>query len=63
MQLATLRLVFCGLSLPMSTRLLLLPALLLSFFAALAQPKTPADFGYRHLRMRYQHDTVDVLVL
>lgn len=30
---------------------------------ALAQPKTPADFGYRHLRMRYQRDTVDLLVL
>jgi dienelactone hydrolase len=28
-----------------------------------AQPKTPADFGYRHLRMRYQRDTVDLLVL
>jgi len=31
--------------------------------AALAQAKTPADFGYRHLRMRYQRDTVDLLVL
>jgi len=30
---------------------------------ARAQPKTPADFGYRHLRMRYQRDTVDILVL
>ena len=28
-----------------------------------AQPKTPADFGYRHLRMRCQRDTVDILVL
>jgi dienelactone hydrolase len=28
-----------------------------------AQPKTPADFGYRHLTMRYQHDTVNILVL
>ena len=28
-----------------------------------AQPKTPADFGYRHLQMRYQRDTVDILVL
>ena len=30
---------------------------------ALAQPRTPADFGYRHLTMRYQRDTVDILVL
>ena len=29
----------------------------------LAQPKTPADFGYRHLRMRFKGDTVDILVL
>ncbi len=28
-----------------------------------AQPKTPADFGYRHLQMRYKGDTVDILVL
>jgi dienelactone hydrolase len=28
-----------------------------------AQPKTPADFGYRHLTMRYQRDTVSILVL
>ncbi|NML67699.1 hypothetical protein HHL22_21060 [Hymenobacter sp. RP-2-7] len=28
-----------------------------------AQPKTPADFGYRHLQMRYKGDTVNVLVL
>jgi hypothetical protein len=31
--------------------------------AAWAQSKTPADFGYRHLTMRYQRDTVDILVL
>lgn len=37
--------------------------LLLSFLPAAAQPKTPADFGYRHLTMRYQRDTVDILVL
>lgn len=28
-----------------------------------AQPKTPADFGYRHLTMRYHGDTVNILVL
>jgi len=28
-----------------------------------AQPKTPADLGYRHLPMRYQGDTVHILVL
>lgn len=40
--------------------------LLLVFCAGLtarAQPKTPADFGYRHLTMRYQGDTVNILVL
>jgi hypothetical protein len=40
--------------------------LLLLFCAgrpARAQPKTPADFGYRHLTMRYQRDTVNILVL
>jgi len=37
--------------------------LLAGCLAAHAQPKTPADFGYRHLRMRYQRDTVDILVL
>ena len=37
--------------------------LLAGALVARAQPKTPADFGYRHLRMRYQRDTVDVLVL
>lgn len=47
----------------MPTRIRLVVALLLSFFTAFAQPKTPADFGYRHLRVRYQRDTVDVLVL
>lgn len=31
--------------------------------ASRAQPKTPADFGYRHLTMRYQCDTVNILVL
>jgi pimeloyl-ACP methyl ester carboxylesterase len=31
--------------------------------ASHAQPKTPADFGYRHLSMRYQRDTVNILVL
>lgn len=28
-----------------------------------AQVKTPADFGYQHLQMRYQADTVHILVL
>lgn len=28
-----------------------------------AQTKTPADFDYQHLRMRYQDDTVHILVL
>ncbi len=28
-----------------------------------AQLKTPADFGYRHLTMRYQGDTVNILIL
>lgn len=37
--------------------------LLASSLAARAQPKTPADFGYRHLTMRYQRDTVNILVL
>lgn len=41
----------------------LLLLLLAGILAARAQPKTPADFGYRHLRMRYQRDTVDILVL
>ncbi|MGI4833378.1 MAG: alpha/beta hydrolase family protein [Janthinobacterium lividum] len=36
---------------------------LLSLQPAHAQPKTPADFGYRHLTMRYKGDMVDVLVL
>jgi hypothetical protein len=47
----------------MPVRLFLLVVFLGNAFAALAQPKTPADFGYRHLRMRYQRDTVDILVL
>lgn len=42
---------------------LFLALLLLGTLAARAQPKTPADFGYRHLQMRYQRDTVDILVL
>lgn len=37
--------------------------LLASPLVALAQPKRPADFGYRHLTMRYQCDTVNILVL
>ena len=41
----------------------LLLLLLASTLAARAQPKTPADFGYRHLTMRYQGDTVHILVL
>lgn len=41
----------------------LLLLLLGGSYSALAQPKTPADFGYRHLRIRYQRDTVDILVL
>jgi dienelactone hydrolase len=41
----------------------LLALLLLGTLVASAQPKTPADFGYRHLRMPYKRDTVDILVL
>ncbi|WP_460584320.1 alpha/beta hydrolase family protein [Hymenobacter arcticus] len=44
-------------------RFLFLLLVLASTLAACAQPKTPADFGYRHLTMRYQRDTVDMLVL
>lgn len=45
-------------------RLIFLLLLLLAGpLAAPAQPKTPADFGYRHLTMRYQRDTVHILVL
>jgi hypothetical protein len=47
----------------MLLRILLLFALLGNVVTTFAQPKTPADFGYRHLRMRYQRDTVDILVL
>ena len=48
----------------LSLRIFLLLLLLLGAApAALAQPKTPADFGYRHLTMRYQRDTVHILVL
>lgn len=48
----------------MTSKVCSLFLLLLSFnFHLAAQPKTPADFGYRHLRMRYQHDTVNILVL
>jgi dienelactone hydrolase len=42
---------------------LLLALLLLGTLTARAQPRTPADFGYRHLTMRYERDTVDILVL
>jgi len=42
---------------------LLLLGLLAHTLLSFAQPKTPADFGYRHLRLRYQRDTVDILVL
>ena len=42
---------------------LLLVLLCCASLASRAQPKTPADFGYRHLRIRYQRDTVDILVL
>jgi hypothetical protein len=41
----------------------LLLLLLAGTLAARAQPKTPADFGYRHLTMRYQRDTVNIIVL
>jgi dienelactone hydrolase len=41
----------------------LLLLLLASPFTTFAQAKTPADFGYRHLTMRYQGDTVNILVL
>jgi dienelactone hydrolase len=42
---------------------LLALGLLLGLLPAQAQPKTPADFGYRHLTLRYQGDTVHILVL
>jgi dienelactone hydrolase len=42
---------------------LLLLCLLAHSLLSFGQLKTPADFGYRHLRMRYQRDTVDILVL
>jgi len=42
---------------------LLLLLLLAGTLAAHAQPKTPADFGYRHFTMRYQRAPVDILVL
>ena len=41
----------------------LLLLLLAGTLSVRAQPKTPADFGYRHLTMRYQGDTVNILVL
>ena len=41
----------------------LLLLLLAGTLATHAQPKTPADFGYRHLTMRYQHDTVNIIIL
>lgn len=45
-------------------RLFFLLLLVLSHsHAAFAQSKTPADFGYQHLQMRYQRDTVHILVL
>lgn len=47
---------------PPKTCLLLL-CLLAHSLLSFGQAKTPADFGYRHLRMRYQRDTVDILVL
>lgn len=40
----------------------LLLLLLAGSLATHAQPKTPADFGYRHLTMRYQRDTVHIIV-
>ncbi len=42
---------------------LLLVWLLAGLLPARAQHRTPADFGYRHLTLRYQRDTVDILVL
>jgi pimeloyl-ACP methyl ester carboxylesterase len=44
-------------------RFLLIILLLASTLAARAQSKTPSDFGYRHFPMRYQRDTVHILVL
>lgn len=45
-------------------RLFLLLLLGLSYtITGFAQTKTPADFGYQHLQMRYQADTVHILVL
>jgi dienelactone hydrolase len=42
---------------------LLLVLLCCASLASRAQPKVPADFGYRHLPLRYQRDTVHILVL
>ena len=47
----------------MPIRFSLLLALLANAYAVFAQSKTPADFGYRHLQLRYQGDTVDLVVL
>ncbi|RZK19006.1 MAG: hypothetical protein EOO56_15060 [Hymenobacter sp.] len=47
----------------MTFKIYLLLVLLGSSLRLVAQPKTPADFGYRHLRTRYKGDTVDILVL
>jgi dienelactone hydrolase len=44
-------------------RFLLFLLFLSSALTTRAQPKTPADFGYRHFPMRYQRDTVHILVL
>lgn len=41
---------------------LLLLGLLIGLLPARAQPKTPTDFGYRHVQMRYKGDTVHILV-
>ncbi len=42
---------------------LLVNFLLCVAFLAAAQSKKPADFGYRHLQLRYQNDPVDILVM
>ncbi|RYE23043.1 MAG: hypothetical protein EOP42_23710 [Sphingobacteriaceae bacterium] len=38
-------------------------SVLFCFELAFAQNKKPEDFGFRHLIMRYQKDTVDILIL
>ena len=47
----------------MKKHLLLLLLLLSALPPAVAQPKTPADLGYRYLQTRRQRDPIQTLVL